>query len=841
MKWGLPISFQLLMLIPLWLLSKIGQLTRFALKPFFDIFVTQNKTIFSLLQKITSLKKFVNLPIKKHFLTLSFFSKKKNKKSNNFSFKKLNISKLLTFFSVLKNYCWQLITNLLLLIKEILLMPFLPLSLLKRSTIKNKKTKKRKHAGRPRSRSVFTYLVAYRFKKQLNFLQGLVPSPIRIALFLTILLLGFIVYSFILFYIARDLPSPTRLNDLNGPLTTTFYDRNGKVLYRLYEDKNRTLVNLDDLPQDLIHATIATEDKNFYQHSGVDIQGVLRAIYSYFNHGEVQGGSTITQQLIKNTLLTPERTFNRKLKEVILAFWAERIFNKKEILQMYFNEVPFGGQTWGIASAAQTYFNKTPKELTLGEISYLAGLPASPTSYSPYGTHPELGFVRQKEVLQRMVDEHYINQSQADTAAKEELHINPPVSQIKAPHFVMYAKELLAQKYGERFVAQGGLKVYTSIDLDTQQMAEQAVADEVAKLSSLDVSNGAAMITDATTGEILAMVGSKNYWDQNGGNFNVTTAERQPGSSIKPITYATAFKQGFSPGTIMLDTPTTFKTPWESYSPVNYDGKFHGAVTIRTSLGSSYNIPAVKMLNTVGLDAMLQTAKDLGITTLTHRENYGLSLTLGAGEVKMTDMMEAYGTFSQMGVKHDLTPILKVVDAQGEVLEEANTQNIKRALDPAVSYMITDILSDNKARTPAFGPNSLLVIPGFTVAVKTGTTDNKKDNWTFGYTPKYVVGVWVGNNNNKPMNPLLTSGVTGAAPIWHRIMVSLLKGTQNLAFEKPDTIIEGQVDGRKDLIIKGQIAKSLVKKEDIPPLIDNKDAITYKDSDTVNQKQQITH
>lgn len=668
-----------------------------------------------------------------------------------------------------------------------------------------------------------------RSRKKRTLLQKIFPTPLRIGVSLTVILLAAFFYSITLINLAKELPSPEKLAHTGNPLTTEFYDRKGKLLYRLYEGKNRTLVKLEELPDHLKKATIAIEDQNFYNHSGVDFLGIARAVNAYIERKEVQGGSTITQQLIKNTLLTPERTFERKLKEVALAFWAERIFAKDQILQMYFNEVPYGGPAWGIYAASQTYFNKHPKDLNLAEASFLAGLPASPTTYSPYGTNPKLGKQRQKEVLRRMVEDGYITQKAADQAYSEELAISPPKNPIKAPHFVMYTRELLAKKYGERTVSQGGLKITTTLDLDIQNYSEEVVEEEVAKSVHLNFTNGAAMVVDAQTGHILAMVGSKNYFDGKDGNFNVTTALRQPGSSIKPVTYAAGFKQGYTPGTILLDTPTAFKNAWETYAPVNYDGAFHGPVTIRTALGSSYNIPAVKMLALVGIENMIQTASDLGITTFNDPSRYGLSLTLGGGEVKMVDMMSVYTTFSQNGVKYDIQPVLKLTDANGIVLEDNTYPKGHRVLPSGVAYMINDILSDNKARTPAFGPASLLNIPGKTVAVKTGTTDNKKDNWTFGYTPEYVVGVWVGNSDNTPMNPNLSSGVTGAAPIWNKIITSLVADRPNLAFERP---VEIAFSGG-DLIISGQPTKSVVgqarKKIKDEKTQEEKEAITFTD------------
>lgn len=649
------------------------------------------------------------------------------------------------------------------------------------------------------------------FSQTFQFLGIILPRRLRWGVVVLVLGFLFVTYTYFLIDLASNMPSPSNLKTLPTPTTTEFYDRNGKLLYRFYEGKNRTPVKLSDLPPYLVQASISMEDKNFYNHFGVDVAGIIRAAVVFLQEKEIQGGSTITQQLIKNTLLTPERTVERKTKEIILAFWTERIFTKNEILEMYFNEVPFGGTAWGIAAASQTYFNKNVSDLTLAESAYLAGLPASPTTYSPYGASPELAKNRQRLVLNRMVEEGYITHLQAEQASAQILDIKQPVNEIHAPHFVMYIRNQLSEKYGERFVSQGGLKVYTTLDLDLQNKAQEIVASEVDKIRNLLVSNGAAMITDAKNGQILAMVGSKNYWDEGSGKFNVANALRQPGSSIKPVTYAAAFKQGYSPGNIILDTPITYKNFWETYSPVNYDGRFHGAVTIRNALGSSYNIPAVKMLNAIGIPEMLKTAKDLGINSLGDSSRYGLSVTLGGGEVTLVDMMSVYGTFSQNGKKYQIKGVSKITDTKGNIIEDNTNDPGQIVIQPAVAYMITDILSDNKARAQAFGTNSLLNIPGHKVAVKTGTTDSKRDNWTIGYSPEYVVGVWVGNNDNTPMHPSLTSGVTGAAPIWNKIMTEVLKDRPDLAFEKPADIATGLVDGRRDMVIAGLPGKSLIR------------------------------
>ncbi len=666
-----------------------------------------------------------------------------------------------------------------------------------------------KKRGRPRLKPL-SEVLWHRFR--VSFIHTF-PRTIRLQILLGVLAFILLGYSLGIAKLALTLPTPSLLTPTGRPLTTQIMDREGKMLYQFYEGRNRKLVKLDELPPHLINATIATEDKNFYRHIGVDPAGIARALRLNLSGSKttLQGGSTITQQLIKNTLLTSDQTLGRKIKEAILALWTERIYSKADILQMYFNEAPYGGPVWGIETAAEMYFGKEAKDLDLAESAFLAGLPAAPTEYSPYGIHPEKGVERQKAVLSRMVAEGYLTQEEAEEAGNRELSFKAPVQDIKAAHFVMYIRSVLARKYGDKIVSQGGLKVITTLDLDLQEMAEKQVTEEVAKLKPLKVGNGAAMVTEAKTGQILSMVGSKNYFDKDGGNFNVTLALRQPGSSIKPITYATAFKIGYTPGTILLDTPTSFPNPWgKPYTPVNYDGRFHGPVTIRTALGSSYNIPAVKTLQLVGIPEMLNTARDMGITTLTDTESYGLSLTLGGGAVKMVDMMAAYGTLASGGLMYEPNPILEVIDPNGNVLENNRKPEGKKALTEEIAYLLSHVLSDNNARAPAFGTNSQLVIPGHTVAVKTGTSDDKRDNWVFGYTPEFVVGVWVGNMNNSPMDQRLASGITGATPIWHGIMSNLLVDKPNIAFKRPTGIIEATVDGKRDLAISGQKSKTVV-------------------------------
>ncbi len=589
-------------------------------------------------------------------------------------------------------------------------------------------------------------------------------------------------------WITKDLPTKN-LNDRDIDLTTKIYDRNGKLLYNIYADKNRTLLPLEQIPQNIKNATIAIEDKDFYKHRGFDLAGVIRAATAIAFKQELQGGSTISQQLVKTAFLTPERSITRKIKELYLTYQVENKFNKNQILEMYLNEVPYGGTAYGIEAAAQTYFGKKANELNLAESALIAGLPQSPTTYSPFGSNPRFAKDRQSEVLRRMVEDNTITREEADKAFAEVLIFSQPNIDIKAPHFVLFIKDQLAQKYGEKLIEQGGLKVTTTLDLDIQEMAQDAVTAEVAKLKNYNVGNGAAMVTNPQTGEILAMVGSKDYFDTaNDGNVNVTTSLRQPGSSIKPINYAGGLINGLTAGTVIIDGPVTFKGN-PPYTPKNYDGKFHGAVTFRKALANSFNIPAVKVLAYNTVPFMISLAEKMGITTFGDPSRYGLSLTLGGGEVRMIDMTTAFSSFANKGITHSAYGIVKVEDKDGKILEEHSPGEGKRTIPEEVAFIISHILADNQARSDAFGANSQLNIPGKVVSVKTGTTDNIRDNWTIGFTPSYLTAVWVGNNDNTPLNRSLTSGVTGAAPIWNKIMKNLLKNKAIENLTVPDNVV----------------------------------------------------
>lgn len=636
-------------------------------------------------------------------------------------------------------------------------------------------------------------------KKELDFsifvtkLRSL--SKIKLALFTTLLIFCALFY----LYILKDLPLPTKLSSGSAAETSLIYDRNGKLLYNIYDQRNQISIPLSVIPAHVEEATIAIEDKNFYHHGAIDLKGMARAAVSIVFKQQIQGGSTLTQQLVKNSLLTQERTVPRKIKEILLSFATEFLYSKDQILELYLNQTPYGGPAYGIEAASETYFGKHAKDLTLAQAALLAGLPQSPTRYSPFGAHPEFAKARQLEVLKNMVEAGYITEAEREKAAKEELKYKTIATEIFAPHFVLYIKDLLVEKYGEKVVEEGGLRVTTTLDLSVQEAAQASVAAQIDSLPrSYHVSNGAALVTNPGTGEILAMVGSKNYFDTSiDGNVNLTTSMRQPGSSIKPINYAVGLINHYGASTAFIDQKTCFPNQGgRSYCPVNYDGKFHGLVQMRYALGNSFNIPAVKMLKVNGIPAMIATASAMGITSFKDPINYGLSLTLGGGEVKMTEMATAFGVFANGGYRVNLHPILKVVDKKGKVLEEYSPPKSpifgKRVFDSGVAFIISDMLADNGARLEAFGPNSQLRITGKAVSVKTGTTNDYRDNWTIGYTPSYLVATWVGNNDNTRMSGVV-SGITGAAPIWNDIMSYMLEGKPDQPPSRPSSVVQKKV------------------------------------------------
>jgi 1A family penicillin-binding protein len=646
------------------------------------------------------------------------------------------------------------------------------------------------------------------FKNVKAFFQSVAKffTSYRLGYFALGLLSCFIlVFAWQSYEFVQQLPSPKNIGKLNYPVSTQITDRNGKPLYEIYRDHNRTPVRLHTLPKYIAQATIATEDKDFYTHHGISIVGgMLRAIKDTYISNELQGGSTITQQLVKSALLSPDRTIERKVKEIILAVWTENLYSKDQILEMYLNQVPYGGSAYGVEEASKTYFGKHASNLTLGEAALLAGLPRAPSLYSPY-VNPERAKQRRNEVLNRMLTEHYITQDQYKAETSKPLAISPLKTNIQAPHFVFYTKQKLEEQFGPSVVEEGGLRVKTTLNLDVQHEAEKILKEEIAKVAYLNVTNGAVLVTKPATGEIVAMVGSVDYNASPSGAFNVVTGLRQPGSSIKPVMYSLALENGYTAASLIDDSPLVIANPGaEPYRPVNYDGRYHGQVSIRLSLANSFNIPAVKVLQTLGVQRFIYHAEKMGIDTWTDPSRYGLSITLGGAEVRMTDMAEAFGVFANKGNLTNLTNIKEIENQHGDTMEFDKTST-HQVMDPGVAYIISDILSDNQARVTAFGPGSQLEIPGYKASVKTGTTNELKDNWTIGYTPEYLVAVWVGNNDNTPMNPYLTSGITGAAPIWHRVMEYLLKkeGQPEKWFDKPSDIVERNCNGKPEYFING--------------------------------------
>ncbi len=621
----------------------------------------------------------------------------------------------------------------------------------------------------------------------------------KIAFFgLIVFIVGFVAA---LSYIAYDLPSPEKIVRREG-FSTKILDRNGEVLYDIYQDQKRVPVKFEDVPDYLKKATIAIEDKNFYKHEGYDLLGIIRGFTRIFTRGRAQGGSTLTQQLVKNVLLTSERSILRKIKEFVLSVQIERKYSKDEILLMYLNEAPYGGTSWGVEAASEAYFGKSVKDINLVESAVLAGLPQRPSYYSPYSGNPSAYKSRTNDVLRRMREDGYITTEQEDEANKmlSDIKFAGKGGNFKAPHFVQYVENILEEKYGAAFIEQGGYSVTTTLDWKIQEEAQKIVSEEIEKVEKLHITNGAAVVIDPQTGEILAMVGSKDFNAKDyDGQVNVTMSLRQPGSAFKPFTYATAFKKYFTPSTLIMDVPTEFPggIGQPVYKPINYDGKYRGPIQLRYALANSINIPAVKLLAMVGIKDVLETAYSLGINSLEPTaetmSRVGLSLTLGGGEVRLLELTGAYGAFLNKGYKVEPVSILKIEDNNGKILEENKPEKRKQVLSEEEAFLIADILSDNKARSMIFGENSLLNIVNKQIAVKTGTTNDKRDNWAIGGNPNVVVGTWVGNNDNSPMKEV-ASGVSGASPIWRRILLKALEGRAGSSFEIPGNIVNKEVD-----------------------------------------------
>jgi 1A family penicillin-binding protein len=599
---------------------------------------------------------------------------------------------------------------------------------------------------------------------------------------------------------ARDLPSPSKINATITAQSTQIFDRNGNLLYEIHGNQNRIMASWDQIPQYAKDATIAIEDKNFYHEGGFSITGTARAILGLVtDNASLGGGSTITQQYVKNALLTDQRSISRKIKEIILSIEINQMYSKNDILKMYLNEIPYGSNAYGIDVAAKTYFNEDLSQLTLAQCATLAAMPQAPTYYSPYGDNKAALMTRKNLVLEKMAQQHYITEAQAKAAENQVLVFsNNPYGSITAPHFVMYVRQQLVDMYGENMVDNGGLKVYTTLDLTKQNEAQASVTNNVAKNQGIyGDSNASLMSIDPKTGQILAMVGSANFFDDSiDGNVNVAEMERQPGSSFKPFVYATAWETPtWGPGSVLYDLKTDFGG---GYSPNDYTGTFMGPVTMREALDDSLNVPAVKTLYIAGIGNSLATAKAMGITSLGNASQYGLSLVLGTGEVTLAQMTSAYGVFADGGILQTPTWYLKIEDSKGKTLAQYKPSAGKRVLDPQIAYLMSNVLSDDAARAKVFGLGGPLTLPNRPVAAKTGTTENYVDAWTLGYTPSLVTGVWAGNDDGTPMTE--AGGAIAAAPIWHDYMETALAGTPVEQFVKPSgikTVTLDSVTGRQ--------------------------------------------
>lgn len=610
--------------------------------------------------------------------------------------------------------------------------------------------------------------------------------------FIVLIFLGF----FVIWFSTIELPDLNNFENRVVSESTKIYDRTGKVvLFDVHGNVRRTVVPLDQISDYVKWATIAIEDQNFYNHHGIEPKAILRAILTNLKDGDLltgQGGSTITQQVIKNALLTSDKKISRKIKEWVLAPRLEAKMTKDEILELYLNEVPYGGTVYGVQEAGRKFFGKDAKDLTLVESAYIAALPQAPTYYSPYGSHKDALEKRKNRVLKEMFDLNFITKSEYEEAIKTKVEFQKQEDYgIKAPHFVMYIREQLEQKYGADAVEKGGLKVITTLDWELQKDAEEIVKKWAPiNKQKFDAENAAIVTVDPNTGQILTMVGSRDYFDEEiDGNFNIATASRQPGSSIKPIIYAEAFNKGYRPETVVFDLPTEFSTTCYSggscYSPQNYDEKFRGPISLRSALAQSLNVPAVKVLYLAGIEDALNLAKQMGLETLTNAKQYGLTLVLGGGEVRPLDMAGAYAIFAADGIKHPLNGVLKIEDNKGKTMEEFETKEY-RVLSEQTARLISSVLSDNSARTPAFGSNSPLYFGDIDVAAKTGTTNDYRDTWIVGYTPNLSVVAWAGNNDNRSMQKQTAGYIV--APMWNEFMQKAIAKYPASNFIDPEPI-----------------------------------------------------
>ena len=640
---------------------------------------------------------------------------------------------------------------------------------------------------------------------------------ILVAIVLVATLAGIGVYA----SYASSLPSPQELHQRTTPFKSTkIYDRKGRLLFEIFDPQGgrRTVVPYEQLPRVVIDATVATEDATFFTNPGFSPVAIAKALYRDLRAREaVYGASGITQQLVKNIFLTRERTFSRKIKEAILAAEVTRRYSKEEILEIYLNEVYYGNLSYGIGAAAETYFGKRVSQLNLAEAALLAGMLQSPAIYDPY-IDPAGTLNRRNTVLGLMRENGYITDEQYRATVDQELHLVPRQIILEAPHMVVYVREQLEQAYGTEVLYRGGLQVYTTLDLDMQHLAEEVARERVEELRKNKASNAALVAMDPKTGDILAMLGSVDFNDTSiDGQVNVARSLRQPGSAIKPFTYLTAMeKLGWGPGTLVMDVTQSFPDGANPpYKPRNYDGKEYGPISVRNALANSRNIPAVSTLNQVGLPAFLEVAHRLGINSL-NRPDYGLSLTLGGGEVTLLELTAAYAALDNGGLRVTPRTVLRIEDQLGNVLAPETPPEMPRIIDARHAYLLTDILSDNQARTPTFGANSVLKL-SFPAAVKTGTTNDYHDSWTMGYSSDLVTGVWVGNSDNTPMGGV--AGSSGAGTIWHDFMERAHGQSQPPGFRRPDGLVEVEVcpvSGFKRTELCPAPTKGLYLKEQAP-------------------------
>ena len=617
------------------------------------------------------------------------------------------------------------------------------------------------------------------------------------SIFLLLISLGFFVGGAIFIWAATfKIPDIQSLEDRKVSQSAKIYDRTGEILlFDIHEDIDRTVIPITDISHHIRNATVAIEDATFYDHIGIRPIATLRAVFIQPLRGKgVQGGSTITQQVVKNSVLTSERKISRKIIEWVVALRLERELTKDEILELYLNESPYGGTVYGVEEASRAFFGKNATDVTLAEAAYLAALPQAPTFYSPYGNNREALEDRKNLVLSRMRDLAFITEEEFNAAQTEEVEfLAQSISGIRAPHFVFYVREQLEQEYGRRTLEESGWKIITTLDAELQEIGERIVGEyALTNEEDFNAENGALVATDPKNGDVLVMVGSRNYFDEEiDGNFNIALAERQPGSAFKPFVYAQAFAEGYAPETVVFDVETQFSTvcpvgEFETedpcYTPGNYDLVYRGPVSLRDALAQSINVPAVKALYLVGIPDAIRLARAMGITTLEGGDRYGLTLVLGGGEVTLLDIVSAYGVFANEGVKHEKRSILRIEDNNGNTVRTYETQQ-NRVMDREVALLVSDVLSDNEARTPAFGAASPLHFPGYHVAAKTGTTNDSRDAWIVGYTPHIAVGSWAGNNDNRPMVKSVAGFIV--APMWNEFMREALLRYEPTPFPQP--------------------------------------------------------